>query len=123
MIAWIRSKLVPQRTFGLSLALLAVRIVMGGGLVIAGQGKISKLQGKCATAPLPDCEKEGKAACNDAAECLAKVGDNCAKERAQACTDDAAKTVAWFDNLKLCGRDDWKLPGGGRLNLALAAGQ
>ncbi len=123
MIAWIRSKLVPQRALGLSLALLAVRVVLGGGLVIAGQGKIAKLQGKCATSPLPECEKEAKSGCGTDADCLANVGANCEKERAQSCADDAAKTVAWFEGLKLCGRDDWKLPGGGRLNLALAAGQ
>ncbi len=123
MIAWIRSKLLPQRTLGLSLALLAVRVVLGGGLVIAGQGKIAKLQGKCATAPLPECEQEAKTACGSDVQCVAKIPASCEKDRAKACADEAIKTVEWFDSLTLCGRDDWKLPGGGRLNLALAAGQ
>lgn len=123
MTAWIRNNLVPQRALALSLALVVVRVAVGGGLASAGQGKIAKLQGLCATVPLPDCEKEGATACDKDQICLAKLPAKCEQERKQACIDEGKKTEAWFGTLTLAGRDHWKLPGDGRLHLALAAGQ
>lgn len=120
MIGWLRGSLVPQRAFLLSVVLLLLRITLGGGLVIAGKGKIAKLQGQCATAPLPDCETDAIKACEADAACKLAVPAKCEKDRKKECADQAEQTLTWFDGLTIADHDNWKMPGGGRLNLMLA---
>ncbi len=123
MMGWIRGNLVPQRAFALSVALLLLRVALGGGMVVAGKGKIAKLQGQCATAPLPDCESEAVKACEADAACKLAVPAKCSGDRKKECADQAEQTIKWFDGLTIADHADWKMPGGGRMNLMLAAGQ
>ena len=107
MMTWIRSVLVPQRAWPVSLVLLLVRLTLGVGLMDAGKGKVYALAHKCAEDPLPDCEKD-------------EPDGNCAQLRAAECDAKNREKFEWFGTLTLFGHDGWKLPGGGKLNFALA---
>ncbi len=110
MLKWLRTHLVPHRMWAISLILLSLRLTLGVGLAVPGKAKLSTLMGKCAEDPLPDCEKDDPTA-------------NCAELRTSECKSKSAEKIAFFDNLRLFGHKNWKLPGGGRLNFALAAAQ
>lgn len=110
MLQWLRTHLVPQRMWAISLILLALRVTLGVGLALPGKAKLTTLAGKCAEDPLPDCEKEDPQA-------------NCADMRAAECKAKAQEKIAFFNDLTLFGHKGWTLPGGGKLNFALAGGQ
>ena len=110
MLQWLRAHLVPHRMWALSLILLALRVTLGVGLALPGKAKLATLMEHCAEDPLPDCEKEDPKA-------------NCAALRAAECKNQAAEKIAFFDSLTLFGHKGWKLPGGGKLDFALAAVQ
>jgi uncharacterized membrane protein YphA (DoxX/SURF4 family) len=110
MLQWLRTHLVPHRMWAISLILLALRITLGVGLMLPGKAKLYTLMAKCAEDPLPDCEKDDPAA-------------NCTEMRAAECKTQNEKKLKFFDGLTLFGHKGWKLPGGGKLNFALAGAQ
>jgi uncharacterized membrane protein YphA (DoxX/SURF4 family) len=123
MLQTLRSRLVPQRAFGLSIALLLLRLCVGVGLFESGTGKLHKLGGECVADPLPDCEAEGQATCGDNAGCKVKVPATCTADRKAACVEQGHKALEWFGGLTFFGHAGWKLPGGAKLNFTLAAVQ
>ncbi len=123
MLQTFRAHLVPQRAWGLSMALLLLRLCLGIGLFEAGTGKLHKLAGECAEDPLPDCEKEGQATCGDDAACKTKVPAACTSDRKAACVAKAQKSMDFFADLKFFDHEGWQLPGGGKLNMTLTAVQ
>lgn len=110
MLKWLRTHLVPHRMWAISLVLLAIRMTLGVGLALPGKAKLYTVMQKCAEDPLPDCEKEDPSA-------------NCTEMRAAECKSQSQEKIAVFDQLSLFGHKDWKLPGGAKLNLWLAAVQ
>lgn len=123
MLQFLRSRLVPQRAIGISIALLLLRLCVGVGLFEAGKGKLHKLGGECVADPLPDCEAEGQATCGDDAACKTKVPATCMADRKAKCADEGHKALEWFGGLTLFGHAGWQLPGGAKLNFTLAAMQ
>lgn len=123
MLQTFRAHLVPTRAWGLSFALLLIRLCLGIGLFEAGTGKLHKLAGECAEDPLPHCEQEGQATCGDDAACKTQVPAACISDRKAACVEKGQKSIRFFDDLTFFGHEGWKLPGGGKLNMTLAAVQ
>jgi uncharacterized membrane protein YphA (DoxX/SURF4 family) len=122
LLGKLRAHLVPQRAFGVSLALLVLRVTAGAGLYEAGKGKLLKLSGECAEDPMPDCEKDARESCQDA-KCKADVPATCMKQRKAECEAQGQKAIEWFGGLTLFGKENLKLPGGGKLNYTVAAVQ
>ncbi len=117
----IRKDLVPTTTVALSIALLALRLTVGWGMFEAGKGKVYKLMGQCAQDPLPDCEKDARDGCGKDQACLGKVDAQCTADRKASCEEQGQRAIEWFGSLTIAGIDDFKLPGGGKLNFTLAA--
>lgn len=121
MMRWFRARLMPQRTWGLAVVLLLLRLCLGGGLIVAGKAKWTKLSGHCVTDPLPDCELDHKRDCGEDHGCLGHIEAQCTADRLKVCEDEGRKTVAWFGDLRLFGHDGWKLPGPPRRLVQLTA--
>lgn len=118
-----RAHLVPQRAIGLSVALLLLRLCVGVGLFDAGKGKLHKLAGECTTDPLPDCEKTAVANCGDDPLCKTRAPERCMDDRKKLCQERSLKAIEGFGDLRIFGLESLRLPGGGKVNLTLAAVQ
>lgn len=112
--------LAPALPTGASAAMLLLRLALGAALLVAGADKLGPQLGVC---PAPDasaCAREQRAACSGDPVCEGLVPARCADERRAACRDKAESSRRYFGGLRLLGRDDLPLPGGGALNLWLA---
>ena len=108
MVQWLRAHLVPHRMWAISLVLLAVRLTLGVGLLEPGKAKLYTMADRCAEDPLPDCERDDAQA-------------NCAALRATQCQAINHDKLAAYGTAPLFGHAGWQLPGGGKLQLTLAA--
>lgn len=102
-------------------ALLAARVLLGLGLLVAGGERAGLVSGHCLRDAAPRCEAEERARCGQDAACRALVAPRCVDARAAACREAAATSSRWAAGLTPFGVAAWKIPVPGRLLLLATA--